>query len=293
MLSSAFIQSLVNFITKVLLRDYPDVGTITANFFRGLILMIFSLVYFRIKHIGLLTELKKNFDKTLILLARCFFGASAHILLYEANKYMRISSSVVIFSTYPIIASFIIIFVLKVKVTSIQLFTYIACFCSVILISKPSFLFPSNEINEDSPLGVLIAMMSSVWQAIGTLLNKPISLHFDVTISTFMYGLIFSLDSLILGIYSGSFLKGFCMLEVSFILILLLGAFYYYSLIHFVQALNIGDPIKVLPFTYIGIILNSFYNVCFFGGSIDFLDIVGSLIIIVVNIWNNILQLKR
>jgi len=59
-----------------------------------------------------------------------------------------------------------------------------------------------------------------------------------------------------------------------------------------VQALNIGDPMKSLPFTYFGIILNITYNYFLFGGSIDFLDIVGSAMIIFVNILNNILQLK-
>lgn len=292
MLSSAFVQSLVNFITKVLLRDYPDIGTTTANFFRGIILMIFSCFYFRMKSIDLIADLNKDAYKTRLLLVRCFFGASSHILLYEANKYMRISSSFVIFSTYPILASLITVFYLKVNVTKFQLFTYFSCFCSVIIISKPAFLFSSNDINEDSTLGVLIAVLSSIWHAIGTLLNKPISLHFDVTISTFMYGVVFALDSLILGIYSGNFMQGIYLYELSFLLVLLLGIFYFYSLINFVQALNVGDPIKVLPFTYIGIILNLFYNVCFFGGSVDTLDILGSLLIITVNVWNNIMQLK-
>lgn len=63
MLASSFTQSLVNLNTKFLLRDYPDIGTTTAKFFRGIIMMLLSLLYFRLKEINLLYELKKVFTK--------------------------------------------------------------------------------------------------------------------------------------------------------------------------------------------------------------------------------------
>lgn len=292
MLLSSFIQSFVNLITKVLLRDYPEIGTTTANFFRGLIMIIISLIYFRFRDIDIIHDLKKNYNKTKLLFFRCFFGASSHIFLYESNKYMRISSSAVIFSTYPIVASLISVLYLRAKISSFQIFTYVACFFSVILIAKPAFIFPTNDKVEDTPFGIFLALISAILNGIGTLINKQIAFDFDVSLSTFGYGFLFCLDSMILGISAGNFLSGINIFDYSFFLIFLLSIFYFYSLIYFVLALNIGDPIKSLPFTYFGIVLNILYNFFLFGGKIDFLDILGSGTIITVNILNNIMQLK-
>jgi len=138
---------------------------------------------------------------------------------------MRISSAAVIFSTYPIVASMISIFYLKKKASFIQVFTYLACFFSVILTAKPVFIFPTNDKNEDTSFGIFLAVISSIFNAIGTLLNKPISFDFDVTMSTYCYGSIFSSASFALGISSGNFMKGIVINELSFILVLLLGLF--------------------------------------------------------------------
>jgi len=162
----------------------------------------------------------------------------------------------------------------------------------VILISKPAFIFSSNDKNEDTAFGLFLSTMSSISNAIGTILNKEISFDFDVTMSTFGYGFWFSLNSFILGISGGNFLSGIRIFDYSFILIILLGVFYFYCLINFVQSLNLGDPIKVLPFTYFGVVLNILYNYFIFGGSVDFLDIFGCVMIIGVNVFNNIMQLK-
>lgn len=255
-------------------------------------MMIISLIYFKLHDIDLIHDLKKNPSKTKLLFIRCFFGASSHIFLYESNKYMRISSAAVIFSTYPIIASLISVLYLKVKVTGFQIFTYFACFVSVVIIAKPAFIFPTSEKVEDTAFGVFLAMMSAILNGIGTLINKQIAFDFDVTLSTFGYGFLFSFNSMILGISAGNFLNGIHIFEYSFFLIFLLSVFYFFSLIYFVLALNIGDAIKSLPFTYFGIVLNILYNYFLFGGRIDFLDILGSGTIITVNIVNNIMQLK-
>lgn len=203
---------------------------------------------------------------------------------------MRISSAVILFSTYPILTSIISVIFLKAKISKFEIFTYIICFFSLVIITKPAFIFKGNDLNEDQSFGVFLAFLSALFNSFGTILNQQIAYDFDVLISGLFYGLMFSLQSICLGIFSENFFNYSYMTVASFTMIILLGVNYFYSLIYFVEALNIGDPIKILPFTYIGMVFNIFYNCFFFGGSIDFLDIIGSIAIVFVNILNNFIQ---
>ena len=68
----------------------------------------------------------------------------------------------------------------------------------------------------------------------------------------------------------------------------LMSVVFFASISCLAYSLSIGDPVKILPITYSGIVINSFYNVLIFHQSFDIFDFIGSFIIISVNVYNTL-----
>jgi len=280
---SVFLLSFSHLISKFLIVYFPKIENVANNLLRGLIILVLSNFFLNKKKINLVEELKKNKDKTILLLIRCFFGSACNIILFESFKYMRISSAFTIFSTYPIFVSIFSIVFLKTKYLLFDVLSYIFCVFSVILISKPSFVFSdSGEPGRDTPYGVFLSVLSSLVNAIGVYLNKSIANDFYNMISIYFFGVWFIISTCILLPFSE---YGLSNLDFQSILLITLSSLiFFFGLIFFVEALNIGEPIKVLPVFYFGIIFSLIYNCFIFGKETDIYDIIGSAIIIFFNI---------
>jgi len=224
--------------------------------------------------------------------------------MFEALKYMRISSAFTLYNTSPIFTSILSVVFLKCKFTRFDIFSLIICFLSVILITKPAFLnfiFHSEISGEDSFFGILIVLISAIFTSIGILLNKLIALDFHFIHSTILYGFFFVFDSLFLSFYKNfSEEKGFSIVNnignfslISFLLVVLIGVINFFNINFYTHSLIIGDPVVVLPLTYVGIVLNMVYNSFIFGKKTDFLDILGSFLIIAVNVKRILDQRKK
>ena len=303
MLMGVFLFSFVNLGGKFITEFFSEIEMSTVCFFRGLLPIILGLIYAKKYKIDIISEWKIDNRKTFLLFLRCFFGASCNYGLFEALKYMRISSAFTLYNTAPIFTSILSIYLFKSKFTKFDFFSLLICFFSVCLISKPgflSFLFHTNTAGEDSALGVLIVLGSAVISSCGILLNKYVARDFHYIQSTILYGVFFIFDSLILVILDhvvkGDFyiFQNFFELKFnSFIICVLIGIINFLNTNVYIHSLNIGDPIVVLPLTYLGIVVNMIYNTFIFGKSTDIWDIIGSLMIIAVNLKRIFDQRKK
>ncbi len=281
------LYSIVNLLGKFIGFYYPLVENSTTNLIRGLILIILSHINFHIKKIDYISEFNKAKKKLLILFIRCFCGALCNFLLFESFKHMRISSSFTIFNISPIFVSIISVIFLKSNFTFLDLISYIICFFSVCLITKPSFLIRTDD-ESDTPFGIFLSVISAFLSAIAILSNRIIAKDFDYTISIYGMGICFLLQSAFILPFSE---YGLTTLNFTCVFIsVILSCIFFYSLGLFVHSLNIGDPIKIMPITYIGIVLNQFYNSLIFQQPSDMYDYIGSFLIIVINILRTLMQ---
>jgi drug/metabolite transporter (DMT)-like permease len=201
---------------------------------------------------------------------------------------MRISSSFTIFNLAPIFTTILTVIFLGGNLRKIEIIAFIVCFFSVILITKPAFIFYASSTEEDHPLGIFFAIIAAGLSGVAVFLNKIIAKDFDVSFNVYGTGIAFAIVSLIINPFTNN---GFSTLSfVPFLIAVILSVFFYFSVFIFVSALGIGDPIQILPITYIGIVLNMIYNFFIFGQSCDFLDIMGSCLIIFINIYKTLYQ---
>ena len=284
---SYILYSIVNLLGKVIGFYYPLVENSITNLFRGIFVAIICHIYFVIEKIDLRKEFNKPYKKLLFLLIRCFFGALCNFILFESFKYMRISSSFTIFNTSPIFVSILTVIFLNGKFNSFDILTFIVCFLSVCMITKPSFLFGSSD-DADTNFGIFLSILSAIFSAVAVFTNKVISKDFNYIITIYVMALSFILISILVIPFTQYGFSTFTIYIL--ILTLILSIIFYYSLGLFVQGINIGDPIKVLPITYVAIVMNLIYNTFIFKQACDWLDIIGSLLIIMINIIRTIYQ---
>lgn len=285
---AASLYSVCTFLGKVIGLYYPEVENTSTNFIRGIVILILSHIYFYKQNINLNQQINKPKNKLFVLFCRATTGALCNFLLFESLRYMRISSAFTIFNLAPIFTSILTVIFLNGKLFKIDVIAFVVCFFSVILITKPAFIFEASTTEEDHPLGIFIAIVGAGLSGIAVFLNKVISKDFDVSFNVYIMGYAFSLISLIASQFTHN---GFSTLTLVPILIsIVLSVVFFLSVFVFVIALAMGDPIKLLPITYIGIVLNMIYNYFIFGQSCDFLDVLGSCLIIFINVYKTIKQ---
>ncbi len=283
-----FLYSIVNLLGKIIGFYFPLVENSTTNLIRGFILMILCHMYFHMKKIDYISQLNKPKKKLFFLFIRCFTGALSNFILFESLKHMRISSTITIVHTSPIFVSILSFIFLKSKFTILDLITFIICFFSICLITKPSILLTGNQDDGDTPYGLFLSVNCSILSAIAIFTNKVISKDFDHLISIYGMGICYILQSAFILPFTE---YGFSTLNFTCVLIsIILSIIFFYCLVFIVISLNIGNPIKILPITYIGIVINQFYNSLIFHQFSDVYDYIGCFFIIVINILKTVIQ---
>ena len=110
----------------------------------------------------------------------------------------------VLYDTYPMMATLISVLFLNIKITNLQIITYVVCFFSIFLISKPAFFFPSkNDLQEDTAFGVFLTLICMFLNSIGIVLSKKIATDFDFLLSLFLW-FFFLGESFLIGIFQGN-----------------------------------------------------------------------------------------
>jgi len=279
---SVFLFSLNNIIGKVLGYYYPEIENAVTNLIRGLTIGIISFIIIQRENFNLLKKLKsKSTKKLIILFFRCFTGSVANFFLLESLKYLRISSASTIFNLAPIIGTILSVVYLKSKFSHLDIFSFIICFFSLILITKPGFIFNAN--NEDDPIGILICLIGASFAGSCIFLNKMIAKDFENIIITLILGILFIIESLMIIPFTKNGFSNYTFF--AFTCAVLLAIFYFFHVSLFTMAIRISNPVKILPISYAGVVLTLLYNTFIFKQSCDFLDILGSVFIIFVNVF--------
>lgn len=289
MFLSVLLLSISHLISKIMFIYFPRVENSSSFFIRGVVIMLIAFYWIDQKQI-FQHQKKANRKQLIQLIFRCLFGALCNITLVESFKFMRISSSYTLFCTYPIFVSILSIIYHNAKLTVFNVISYVACLISVIFISKPSFFFEANDEIKDTGYGIFLAVLSSIVNGIGVFLNKSIAKDFHYLVSLFLIGFWFiAITALIIPFTE----YGFSTINFwAFLFIFISALIFYVGLMLFVEAMNIGDPIKILPIFYFGIVFTLLYNCIIFKLPVDFYDICGSLIIVIVNVIGS-LNIKK
>jgi drug/metabolite transporter (DMT)-like permease len=286
MFIATLVFSIVNLIGKFIGFYYPEVIITATNFIRGLMLISLSHIYFHYKEIN---PIKEIFDgkakiKILFLSLRCLCGMAGNILLFLAFKYMRISSAFTIFQLMPIVVSFLLWIFLNGQLTKLDIAGLIICLISVCLIVKPDFMFGDlGKDSGDSFIGVIFSLLSLIFNSFSVFFTKIIANDFHFSIAPYLMGYLYSFSCGLIVILSEN---GFETLSiVPIVLSILMGFLFFINLYCFIFSVGLGDPIKTLPMTYLGVVMTLIFNVFIFHQGIDFWDLLGSFTIITVNIY--------
>ena len=286
MFTYSVIYSIATLIGKFLGMYYPEVENSATNLIRGFIVVIIAQIVFTYNGISIKAELTKNWSKTKLLLWRCFFGALCNFCLFQSLQNMRISSAFTIFNVSPIITTILSVIFLGFTMTNMDIFAFVSCFFSVILITKPAFIFPSDGESEDKLIGIIWALAGMSFSGVAVFLNKKIGKDFHFISNLYIMGVFFIIISLFFLMISENGLR--TMTFYSLFLASLMSVVFFASISCLAYSLSIGDPVKILPITYSGVVINSFYNVLIFHQSFDIFDFIGSFIIISVNVYNTL-----
>lgn len=285
MIIYSILYSITSLIGKFLSMYYPEVENSATNLIRGVIVLLISQFVFTRNNLSIKEELSKDLSKTKILLFRCFFGAFANFAFFQSLQNMRVSSAFTIFNIAPIITTILSVIFLGAKISNSDIMTYISCFFSVILITKPSFIFYTTVASDDKLIGVIWALIGMGASGLGLFLNKKIGKDFHFISNLYMMGIFFILISAIGLVISENGLRTVSF--YSFFLAVMMSVFFFASISCLAYALSINaDIAKILPIAYSGVVFNSFYNVAIFHQSFDIFDFLGSCVIVMVNVIN-------
>jgi drug/metabolite transporter (DMT)-like permease len=281
----SFLYSITTLIGKLLGMYHPEVENSATNLIRGIVVVMVSQLIFSKNNLSIQEELNKDRSKTKILLIRCLFGAFANFAFFQSLQNMRVSSAFTIFNVSPIITTVLSVIFLGIKITNADIYGFISCFFSVILITKPSFIFHSTVESDDKLIGIIWAISAMAASGFAIFLNKKIGKDFHFISNLYLMGVFFILISTFVLMISENGLR--TLTFYSCFLAVLMSFFFFGSIACLAYSLSIGaDIVKILPITYSGVVINSFYNVVIFHQSFDIFDFIGSCIIIIVNILN-------
>jgi drug/metabolite transporter (DMT)-like permease len=287
MIMANVLFSITNLIGKTLGFYYPEVNILTANFIRGLVLVIFSHFYFLYANIDIKKEIfnGRSKFKIFMLFLRSLCGCSGQIFLFLAFSQMRISSAYTIFNMMPICVSVFYWLFANGKLSKFDISALLICLFSVSLITKPSFIFGNNllQSGEDTFLGLTYSLLALLSNSFGVYLLDFIKNDFEFFVSPYIMGYLYMIECGIAISFSDS---GFESLGIySIFLSITLSVFFVGAIYCFILGLYIGEPVKVLPITYLGVVLSLIFNIFIFKQGFDVFDLIGSIAIIIVNVY--------
>ena len=127
-----------------------------------------------------------------LLIIRALAGIISVMLSYYGLKLVPLSDAVVIMQTYPVPTGLFAAVLLKERYEPIQFWTALACIIGVGLIAQPEFIFGSprqgTEVNNDERiLGVIVLVLSSIFNALAQVLVRKAGTKTNVGIVALYY----------------------------------------------------------------------------------------------------------
>lgn len=262
--------------TDFLVKALPRQTSSQILFFRSL--EMFGLTI-------LMMDLKKMdyyFPGTTInrmLFSRGILGSLGMSLNFYGVKQVPVSEAQVISQTSPAIVGIFAVIFLKEKYTLTQFLGVLFCFCGVIFVVKPDFLFHlDQEQREESNykfFGMIALLTGTIFTASTQILVKKIVAKTNEGVPTLYFAAIASMFSPIISLYQG--FNPFSPYEL--LILLLIGTLSSFGQVLRNKAYILGNPGRISIMSYFGILYSMFVDVFIIGSILDFYSVIGAVFI--------------
>lgn len=243
----------------------------------GLIFTPFAFMRVRRNNESALVVFHQDSSTILFVCVRIALSTATDILPIIALNHIRENSGITVIYIYPLWAIIFNNIYNKRCLEWMDVVVSITCFAGVCCIMKPF-----SEINkDDSYLGFLLCLATGICFGLLPIFNKRMTELFSTDILMLYVGI----TNLILSpiVYLCSSHNEIYSLFSIFILVLY-GLCGFLGLYTFLAAVSVGNIDKIMTLEYLVIVLAFFFSLFLFNESIDYLDILGAVLITVVNI---------
>ena len=223
-----------------------------------------------------------------LIVLRAVFSVISISLTIFALKYISISEVYSVFYIYPGMVMLLSYFILKEKVGPFDVYCLVSCFVGVLLIIRPSILFPSEASAIKGNAGMfLLVILGAFLKACEDIIIRNVgkevhclvvpSIYSVVSMVLYPLTLLFSEENL--------FVKN-DLKDVLIISLIALFSFLYQALMSLaIQNENAG---RVSMVNYLQVFFMFLSDLLIFKKEMIFLDLLGTFLILVFNLYNSI-----
>jgi drug/metabolite transporter (DMT)-like permease len=285
---SIIFTSLTLLFIKILFSCHSKIhnSANSINFFCGLCLFIFSLIFLKVDQINL--DIKKNFNKSEFdfLLIRSLLGFFSIYFTIVSLENMRLNSAVSIIYLSPMISTYIIMLKNREKFKpNDKIFFIFALFVIFIFLFQDfdDATEKDEEIEKDSAKGVVFSLIAAGLNSINNILDKKVCAEFHSYVILFVTGAIsIILSPIFMAIYHDRAYMSTRNLSVY----ILLGVSCFFKFYFTHKSIEINSFIINSPIQYLTIGLTYVYSFLIFDEPITFYDVFASGLIILINFYS-------
>jgi len=267
-----FSLCLAGFVIK---KSQSSLSPTQVQFYLGLQLAFYSYGICKYQKVSVTPNKTLTTRLLTIRGALGFFGTLTYIL---ALRYLPLSEAIVINNTMPVFTGLFAVIFLGEKYDKTLAINTVMSLIGVILITKPSFLFPRNgaDIFEFRQYGLICIFFSTIAGAVITVLLKKLGASLHPSVTVFHLGLMNSFLSGVSMIFDGQViidLKSCIILGIigfTWTLGLALQAFSY----------RFGDASKIVVVMYAQVVFSFMFEIILDGLLPDIFSVLGSACIV-------------
>ncbi len=215
-----------------------------------------------------------------LLALRGLLGTGGLTLLYYAITKMPLGDATVIQYTNPVFVAIGAAIFLKEKLNPKVLFAAIVSFLGVVMIAKPSFLFPSNAIQNAETNVAWIAFAGALFAAAAYVTVRKLGESEEPIVIVFWFPLI-SLPLLLPFAVATKFIPNLWELFI----LLVIGVLAQIAQVRMTQGLKMERAAKAISITYLQVVFAFLWGLLFFSEVPSLTTIVGAVVIVLMIIW--------
>lgn len=284
MFLSCVFKSLFSVLSKYTLKDKRDLSSFQLLTYRTYFMLWISILVVSILPVNVFSENFVNRDKIMYVVIRTIFAIISMSLVIFAIKFLHISD---VYSVYYIYPAFIILlsffYLKKEKLSILDYFCLIACFCGALLIVKPEFLFHNNNSNSKMFYFGLV-LIAAFLKAIEDVLVRNVGKDAHYLIFPFMYSIFGMVLFPLPMILFDKVYPRFTMWEVIMVFFIAVCTFLYQMFM--ALGLQNESASRVSMVNYIQVALMFLSDLLLFDKNLDIMDLTGTLLIFGFNFAN-------
>jgi drug/metabolite transporter (DMT)-like permease len=223
-----------------------------------------------------------------LIALRAVFSVISISLTIFALKYISISEVYSVFYIYPGMVMLLSYFILKEKVGLFDLFCLVSCFIGVLLIIRPSILFPNEASAIKASAGMfLLVILGAFLKACEDIIIRNVGKEVHFLVVPSIYSVVaMVLYPLTLFFSEGNLFVKTDFKDVIFISFIAIFSFLYQALMSLaIQNENAG---RVSMVNYLQVFFMFLSDLLIFKREMVFLDLLGTFLILVFNLYNSI-----